>query len=194
VPIQRFRFSGILVLIIASLLVAASILVGGSVGRGLNGAAALLWVASLIMIWKQLGADRTRLPVIAAAIAITFTLVVLLKPSNLLMAGLGFAVAGILVAVLAGHSHVQWSAIIPALWLPLHLTIAIGGALIGADGNSEIAVRTDAPPTEAFVPFVMVAATLVGGFVGATMRRSWQRRPENHDRSNDTAATTSSRL
>lgn len=192
--IQASRFSGILVLMIASLLVAASIFVGGSAGRGLNGAAALLWIASLIIIWKQLGPDRTRLPSIAAAIAITVSLVMLLKPSNLFMAALGFAAAGILIAVLARHSHVQWAAIVPALWLPLHLTIAIGGALLGADGNSAAAVRTDPPPTEAFVPFTMVAAALIGGLGGAMARRTWQRRPEAGDRSNDAAATTSNTL
>jgi hypothetical protein len=59
-----------------------------------------------------------------------------------------------------------WALLAPAIYLPVHLVIGIGRAMV-TDGG----VRPDPPPTAALVPLAMLLGALVGGMVGAAVLR-----------------------
>jgi hypothetical protein len=57
--------------------------------------------------------------------------------------------------------------LVPAIYLPVHLFIGIGRAIL-RDGG----VRTDPPPTAAIVPLAMLlAAAAAGALAAAVVRR-----------------------
>lgn len=166
------RYAGIVLLVIAALVVAVAILTSGAISRGVNGAGGILWLISLILIWRDLGRGDRPLMMLAGVLAITVVLVLVVKPSDVVTAALGFGCAGLLAGLAARRQEVMWAAMIPALWLPVHLSIAISRAVLDAASERAATVRTDPPPTEAFVPFMMVVAAVAGGLAVAAMRRS----------------------
>jgi hypothetical protein len=86
----------------------------------------------------------------------------LVRPSSLPEAVIGFALAGVFVVVAAGDRVGSWALLAPAIYLPVHLAIGIGRAIIGGGG-----VRTDPPPTAALVPLSMVLAAAAAGELAA---------------------------
>jgi hypothetical protein len=95
----------------------------------------------------------------------SLALVLLVKPSDLLWAAIGFAAGGAAIALLASGRQYDWALLLPALWLPVHLLVAISRALVRALTGGEAAVRSDPPPTAALVPCAMVLSALAGAWL-----------------------------
>ena len=136
----------------------------------------------------DLAADRCSW--FGAALTFTLVLVQFVKPSDLLSAAIGFGVAGLLIGLIARRRELLWAAIVPALWLPVHLSIAITSAMLETADDQAAAIRTDPPPTEAFVPLMMVVAAVAGGFVALGLRRSWRLRAATDTPPHDAAVRT----
>jgi hypothetical protein len=104
----------------------------------------------------------------AAALGAAVILAVLVRPNELVGALIGFGAAGVVVALLAPRRPMSWAVLVPALYLPAHLVVAISRSLLSGTPS----VRTEPPPTAPFVPLVMVlVAALMGWLVGALRDR-----------------------
>jgi hypothetical protein len=103
----------------------------------------------------------------AAAIVGGFILGALARPSGLIEVIVWFALAGAVVAFAAQDRVGAWALLVPAIYLPVHLLIGIGRAILRNGG-----VRTDPPPTAAIVPLAMLlAAAAAGALAAAVIRR-----------------------
>ena len=102
-----------------------------------------------------------------AAIAGGFILGALVRPGGLIEVVVWFALAGAVVVIAAADRVGAWALLVPAIYLPVHLLIGIGRAILRNGG-----VRTDPPPTAAIVPLAMLlAAAAAGALVAAVVRR-----------------------
>jgi hypothetical protein len=145
-------------LMLAAIIVGVAIVVGGSAARALNGVGAVLWLASGVMLAISLPAPERRALGWAAAVASGLLLGAIVRPGSLVPAIVGFGIAGAIVAFAAGDRTGVWALLVPAIYLPVHLLIGIGRALL-----TERGVRTEPPPTAAIVPLVMLLAAGAGG-------------------------------
>ena len=155
-------------LVLAGLLVGVAIVVGGSAARVINPVGALLWVAS--GLWLAVSLPPAQRPLVGWAVAVASGLVLgaLVRPGSLTEAVIGFAIAGAAIVLAAGDRRGGWALLAPAIYLPLHLLIGIGRAIVRNGG-----VRTDPPPTAAIVPLFMVLAALAAGvLVSMFVRRA----------------------
>ena len=158
----------------ATVIVGASILADGQLARMLNGVAGLTWFASsamFIMEGRRRGASGLQW---AGVLALTAGVAFVVKPSDIVLAIIGFTPAAVLAAMIVRRDPMLWAKMIPALYLPLH----IGTAVLKAAGRSamgmESSIRSEPPPTAAIVPAVMLAAALAGGVIA---RKILRRRP-----------------
>jgi hypothetical protein len=87
-----------------------------------------------------------------------------------LSAIVGFTLAGAVVASSIRPHSVSWAQVVPAIWLPVHLGVAVAKAIDRAVRDLPNHVRTDPPPTSAFVPMAMVLAAWLGAVVAAELR------------------------
>jgi len=153
------------ILIAAAVVVGIAIVLDGAAARGINGIAGLMWflAAGLLIRFtiKQSGGWTT----FGLTIVISFVLVLLVKPSDLMWAAIGFTIGGALVALVARSEREKAALLLPAIWLPTHLLVAIGRVAERAIRDQPARVRTDPPPTAALVPLAMVIAALVGGLI-----------------------------
>ena len=154
-------------LILAGLVVALAIVVGGSAARALNGIGALLWVGSGVVLGLSLPTPQRLLPAWITAIVAGGLLGAVIRPSTFEVAIAGFAIAGAAVVLLGGDRTGGWALMAPAIYLPVHLVIGIGRAMMR---GSEM--RVAPPPTAALLPLSMVLAALVGGVIVAYLLRS----------------------
>lgn len=152
-------------LAVATVIVGASIVADGQLARALNGVAGLTWFTSsalFILEGRRQGSTSLQWTGITALTAVVAFVV---KPSDIVLATVGFVPAGFVAARISGRNPMLWAKMIPALYLPLH----IGTAVLKAAGRSalgmESSIRTEPPPTAAIVPAVMLAAAMVGGYV-----------------------------
>lgn len=154
----------------ATVIVGASIVADGTLARGLNGVAGLTWFASSTMFILE--GKRRGVPPLqwAGTIGLTAAVAFLIRPSDLMLATVGFGGAGLLAGMFVRRDPLFWAKMIPALYLPLH----IGTAVLKAAGRSalgmESSIRTDPPPTAAIVPAVMLVAAAAGGWVASRIR------------------------
>lgn len=155
---------GITILIAASLIVAVAIIASGQVARAINGVGGVLWIASTVLLIRHLRGTQQFARLLTIASSITLVLVLVTKPSHYLSAIIGFSIGGAVVAYAARSQELAWSAMVPALWLPVHLGVAVVRAIERSVRDLPTTVRTEPPPTAAFVPFAMVLAALLGGF------------------------------
>jgi hypothetical protein len=164
--LQRWQMAAV-GLLVAGLVVALAIVVGGSAARALNGVGALLWVGSGVVLALSLPKPE-RLPLAwIAAIVGGGLLGAVIRPGTFEVAIAGFAVAGAAVVLLGGDRTGGWALMAPAIYLPVHLAIGIGRAIMR---GSEM--RVAPPPTAALLPFSMVVAALVAGVLAAYVVRS----------------------
>jgi hypothetical protein len=154
----------------AAVVVGASILAEGTLARGLNGVSGLTWFGSsamFIMEGRRRGAPAVQW---AGTLGLTAAVAFLIRPSDLILATIGFGGAGLLIGFVVRRDHVFWAKMVPALYLPLH----IGTAVLKAAGRNalgmESSIRTDPPPTAAIVPAVMLVAALAGGWLASKIR------------------------
>jgi hypothetical protein len=166
------------------LLLAAGGIVGiaiasdGALARGINGVAGIAWIAAAAML---VASQRDRggfWPRLAAVVGVGVVLVLLIKPSNLAWALVGFGVAGAAVALLMPQNGVVWAKILPALWLPEHLGVAVAKAVVREIRDQPANVRTDPPPTAALVPLAMIVAAW-GAALLVDRYRTWRRFQHN---------------
>ncbi len=152
--------------------VALAILVGGPVARILNGVGALMWVTAAGWMLVALRRPANRLAIGLTGLAGALLMAVLVRPGTYPEAIVGFLVAGAAVALVANERSGIWALLAPALYFPLHIGVAIGRVALSG-GVRE--VRTDPPPTAAFVPLSMiVAAAVAGALVGRWLTRRSQ--------------------
>jgi hypothetical protein len=166
-------------LIAATVIVGASIVLGDAPGRVLNGAGGLTWFVSAALLaaeGRRRGASRSQW---AAIVGLTAAVAFVIRPSDLVLASVGFGVAGLAAGLIAKQDVLLWAKLVPAFYLPMH----IGTAVLKAAGRSvlglESSIRTEPPPTAAIVPAVMVAAAIAGGWVAQRIRRSRSRRADH---------------
>lgn len=152
-------------LAVATVVVGASIVADGQLAKVLNGVAGLTWFASSAMfIIEGRRREVSRLQWLGV-VALTAGVAFVVKPSDIVLASIGFIPAGFLAGMIVKRDPIFWARIIPALYLPLH----IGTAVLKAVGRNllgmESSIRTDPPPTAAIVPAVMLVAAVVGGAI-----------------------------
>lgn len=155
-------------LILAATIVGIAIVVGGATARILNPIGALLWLVSGVLLALSLPRVERRTLGFVVALASGIILGALVRPASLIEAVVGFAIAGAAVVIVAGDRSGGWALLAPAIYLPVHLLIGVGRAIVRGGG-----VRTDPPPTAAIVPLAMLlAAGMAGALVASAMRRN----------------------
>jgi hypothetical protein len=153
-------------LILAAAIVGLAIVVGGTTARPLNAIGALLWLASGVLLGVSLPPAQRHMPGWAVAIAGGVVLGALVRPGSLIEVIVWFALAGAMVVLAAADRVGAWALLVPAIYLPVHLLIGIGRAIL-RDGG----VRTDPPPTAAIVPLAMLLAAAAAGALAAAVAR-----------------------
>ncbi|MBA3450216.1 MAG: hypothetical protein H0T18_03270 [Chloroflexia bacterium] len=153
-------------LFVAAVIVGIAIIVGGSTARMLNPIGAVLWVASGVLL--ALSVPAARRPALGWVVAIVSGVLLgaVVRPAGVVEAAVAFAIAGAAIAIVAGDRSGGWAFLAPAIYLPVHLLIGIGRAMLRNGG-----VRTDPPPTAAIVPLVMLLAAAAAGALAAMVVR-----------------------
>jgi hypothetical protein len=168
---------GTVALVAATIIVGASILVGGDAGRLLNGVSGLIWFAAAGTLGLAAFRVKPAWHVWAFAVAMTGVVAFVVKPSDLVLAIVGFGLAGAAMAVVAGPHGLLWAKIVVALYLPFHIGAAVAKAVYRSLSGNEAAIRSDPPPTAAIVPIAMLLAALGGALIVRWARgRGVQRR------------------
>jgi hypothetical protein len=153
-------------LVIAASIVGIAITAGGTAARTLNGIGALFWIGSSVLLALSLPPARRVGMGWLVAIAAGLLLGGVIRPSTIPLAIACFAIASALVVVAAGDRSGAWGLLVPAIYLPVHLIIGIGRAMLRESG-----VRTDPPPTDAILPLCMILAAAVGAGAAASYVR-----------------------
>jgi hypothetical protein len=153
-------------LVIAAAIVGIAILLGGTSARMLNGIGALLWIISGVFLALTLPPAPRQVIGWIVAFAGALALGGWIRPANLPEAVVGFAIAGAAVSLAAGDRGGGWALLVPTIYLPVHLLIGVGRAMIQGGG-----VRTDPPPTAAVLPVAMVLSAAIAGLLVATFLR-----------------------
>ena len=153
-------------LILAAAIVGLAIVVGGTSARPLNAIGAVLWLASGVLLAVSLPSVQRHLLGWAVAITSGLILGALVRPGSLVEVMVWFALAGAVVVFAAADRIGAWALLVPAIYLPVHLLIGIGRAILRNGG-----VRTDPPPTAAIVPLAMLLAAAAAGALAAAMVR-----------------------
>ncbi len=153
-------------LILAAAVVGLAIVIGGATARPLNAIGAVLWLASGVFLAVSLPSVHRHMPGWVAAIASGFIHGALVRPGSLLEVIVWFALAGAVVVLAAADRTGAWALLAPAIYLPVHLLIGIGRAILRNGG-----VRTDPPPTAAIVPLAIVLTAAAAGALSATLVR-----------------------
>ena len=159
-------------LAVATVVVGASIVADGQLAKALNGIAGVTWFASSVMFILE-GRRRGSSPLQWAGItALTAVVAFVVKPSDMVLATVGFVPAGFIAARVAGRNPLLWAKMIPALYLPLHIGTAVLKSVSRNALGIESSIRTEPPPTAAAVPAAMLAAALVGGFIARKLAKA----------------------
>jgi hypothetical protein len=153
-------------LLLAAAIVGLAIVVGGATARPLNAIGAVLWLASGVLLAVSLPSVQRSMLGWVAAIAGGFILGAVVRPGSLAEVFVWFALAGAVVVLAAADRTGAWALLVPAIYLPVHLLIGIGRAILRNGG-----VRTDPPPTAAIVPMAMLLAAAAAGAVAAALVR-----------------------
>lgn len=153
-------------LVLSAAIVGLAIVLGGTTARLLNPIGAVLWLVSAVLLGVSLPGTQRQMLGWAAAITGGLTLGALVRPSGLIEVIVWFALAGAVVVFAAADRVGAWALLAPAIYLPVHLLIGIGRAILRNGG-----VRTDPPPTAAIVPLAMLLAAAAAGAMAATVVR-----------------------
>lgn len=149
---------GGLLLLAAGCIVGVAIAADGAIARGFNGVAGIAWIASAVLLVRSQKGRSAFWPRLLAVIAVGIVLVLLVRPTSLLWAVIGFGIAGAAISFAIPKNGMIWAKILPALWLPEHLGVAVVKAIVREVRNQPANVRTDPPPTAALVPLAMIVA------------------------------------
>lgn len=161
---------GTVLLIFAALVVAGSILDGGDAGRALNAFGGVCWFLAAGMLVRA-ALKLSRQPAMWASITgLTAVVAFVIRPSDLILAAVGFGAAGIIVGLLARNHELLWVTLVTALYLPFHIGTAILKVVVRSMMGIEASIRSEPPPTAAIVPLMMVVAALVGGYAAVAIK------------------------
>lgn len=170
---MRWERIGTGLLISATLVVGASILAGGDFGRALNATGGVCWFLAAGMLVSAARKSSRQPTMWAGVIGLTAVVAFLVRPSDLVLATIGFGAAGILAGLLARDHELLWVTLIPGLYLPFHIGTAVLKATVRSMMGIETSIRSDPPPTAAIVPLMMVAAALLGGYAVVSIK-AWR--------------------
>jgi hypothetical protein len=151
--------------------VGIAIAMDGSGRRALNGVGGTLWLVAAVVITRatwSAGASRKQ---ILAIVTVILVLSSLIRPSDSLLALIGFGAGGAFLGLAGRNLGSKLGATLGALWFPAHIVIALMRAGIRELRDQPAAVRNGPPPTAALVPLIMVLAAW--GFAYAA--QEWQR-------------------
>lgn len=153
-------------LAVAAGIVGLAIAADGAVARAINGVGVACWfVAAVLLVRALRGAPRWR-PAALLVVAIVLVLALIVRPTDLLAAAVGFSAAGAIVAASVRDRPLVWALLVPAGWLPAHVSLAIARSAL----SGGTAIRTDPPPTAVLVPLTMVLAAGFGAIGVARWR------------------------
>jgi hypothetical protein len=156
----------------AALFVGIAIVWDGAAARALNGVGGILWVACAVVMAKSLRSDPRWWQRGALVLTLALFFAVVVRPSDGLIAIVAFGLGGAAIANVSMPRAVTWSVLLPAMWLPVHLAVAIVSAAFRAITDGEASVRTDPPPTTAIVPLLMVMAAWAGALLVVRFMRA----------------------
>jgi len=145
-------------LIGAAGVVGIAIAMDGSGRRTMNGVGGTLWLVAAVVITRATwiaGASRRQMLATGGVILVLSSLV---RPSDALLALLGFGAGGAFLGLVGRNLGSKFGAALGALWFPAHIVIAIARAGIRELRDEPAAVRNGPPPTAALVPLIMVLA------------------------------------
>ncbi len=162
--------SFLLGLILAGLLVAVAIVADGAVAKAFNGIGGIVWIGSAVRLLLHLRHEARFWPHLLATVGIGLILVLLAKPDDFAAAAVGFGCGGAVLALLTGRRAVRWALLLAAMWLPLHLTVAVVRVIERAVRDLPATIRRDPPPTAALVPLSMILAAWLGAVVVEAIR------------------------
>ena len=157
-------------MIAASLIVGLAIATSGPLGKTVNGIGGILWIISAVAFGLRLKSTPNWVRNASIAFALTLTLVLLVKPTDLIWAAIGFTIAGMLLSFFVSERRLEWAGLMAAIWLPTHLLVAIVRVIERSIRDLPASVRTDPPPTTALVPFAMVVCALLGSRIVEAIR------------------------
>lgn len=161
---------GTVLLVAATIVVGISILANGMPSRLLNGLAGILWFAAAAMLVIAAVSISRSGSLWLGILVLTAVVAFVVRPSDMLLAAVGFLACGAIAQLLARDGRLIWSVLIPALYLPLHIGTAVIKAVVRSIEGQESSIRTDPPPTAALVPLLMVVAAVVGGLLVQRIR------------------------
>lgn len=162
IPLQR---TGSLVLLAATIVVGLSILAEGALSRLLNGMAGIAWFAAAgMLVWCGLRLSR-KWQLWVGLMALTAVVAFVVRPTDIVLAMIGFALCGAAATLLAGDGRSVWALVVVGLYLPMHIGTAVLRAVARSIQGHEATIRTDPPPTAAIVPLVMLLAAAAGALI-----------------------------
>ena len=172
---MRYEKAGTMLLLTATLIVGASISLEGGASRALNGIGGIAWFASAALLGIAAASSSRAPQAWGVAVVLTTLVAFVIKPSDLILAIVGFGLAGAVIVVLAPSHRLVWATLIVALYLPFHIGAAIARMIGRSILGLEAVIRTDPPPTAPLVPLSMLVAALGGGLIAQRFIRSRER-------------------
>lgn len=160
----------VVALVVAALVVGVAIATSGQISKTINGIGGIVWIAAAVTLANRLRQTPGWLKLSTHAFLLTLTLVLFVKPTDILWAAIGFTAAGFLLNLEAPRRRLEWAAFLAAIWLPTHLLVAATRAAERALRDLPAHMRTDPPPTAALVPFAMVICALIGSQLASALR------------------------
>jgi hypothetical protein len=157
-------------LLAAGVVVGIAIALDGAVSRAFNGLAGILWFIAAAALVSEARRRAEARELIATTVLYGVVLVVAIRPSDLLWASVGFAAAGAMIALRTSSGPERAALLLPALWLPIHLGVALSKAIYRTIADQPASIRTDPPPTAALVPLAMIVAAYAGGWAVVRFR------------------------
>ena len=160
----------VLLLAVAAGVVGIAISIDGESRRFVNGIGGIIWIVAAARITIRaigVGVERIQLVLVLTTILV---LSVLIRPTDLLWALIGFGWGGVLVGFAGRERGSVLGALLAAWWLPAHLLIAISRSVIRELRDQPAALRSDPPPTALLAPLVMVLAAWMFSVLAANWR------------------------
>jgi hypothetical protein len=160
----------VLLLAVAAGVVGIAISIDGESRRFVNGIGGIIWIVAAARITIRaigVGVERIQLVLVLTTILV---LSVLIRPTDLLWALIGFGWGGVLVGFVGRERGSVLGALLAAWWLPAHLLIAISRSVIRELRDQPAALRSDPPPTALLAPLVMVLAAWMFSVLAANWR------------------------
>ncbi len=154
----RAQNDGIPLLVVAAAIVGFAIGLDGDIRKVLNGIAVIVWLIAAWFIVRSAFAAGVTLAQVGICAVVILILSTLIRPSDPLLALIGFGWGGVAVGWIGRSLGSKLGALLGALWLPAHLIVAVSQAGIRELRDQPAAIRTDPPPTAIIVPLVMVLA------------------------------------